>query len=102
MAQQKTHALRRQGGRAAQEDGACAGLRTDLRASNLLLARWGKGGGARTPTHDEIQRLRRGAKLFRAKAVVLFEWRLGSAAVFKTLPARRDDWVVVAGKDVFG
>ena len=61
-----------------------------------------KGGGARAPTHDDIQRLRRVAKVYRAKAVVLFEWRFRSAAVFKTLPARGDDWVVVDGKDVFG
>jgi len=61
-----------------------------------------KGGASRAPTHDDIQRLRRVAKVYRAKAVLLFESRRGRTAVFKTLPARGDDWVVVAGKDVFG
>lgn len=61
-----------------------------------------KGGGARAPTHDDIQRLRRVAKFYRAKAVVLFEWRVGQAAVFKTLPPRGNEWIVVAGKEVFG
>ena len=61
-----------------------------------------RGGGARTPTQNDILRLRRVAKLYRAKDVVLFEWRRGHSAVFKTLPPRGNDWTVVEGKDVFG
>ena len=61
-----------------------------------------KGGGARAPTDEDIRRLRRVAKVYRAKAVVLFEWRRGQTTMFKTLPPRGNEWIAVAGKDVFG
>jgi hypothetical protein len=61
-----------------------------------------KGGGAAAPTKDDIKRLRRVAKVYRAKAIVLFEWKSGTSAALKKLAPRGFDWMESTGRDIFG
>src|SRR5678815_4855564 len=44
-----------------------------------------KGGFARKPSEDEIDRLRVVAKRYDAKAIVLFQWKRGKGCTFKKL-----------------
>jgi hypothetical protein len=60
-----------------------------------------KGGGARSPSGAELQRLRQVARHYHAHKVVLFEWRLGVSSHFSVLGAR-DRWRLSTGREIFG
>ncbi len=59
-----------------------------------------KGGGARSPSSSDIERLRRVASHHRARAIVLAEWIKGNSPVFYLLSKRK--WQEVDPVDVFG
>ncbi len=65
-----------------------------------------KGGGAAFPSIDEIKRLRRVARTYRAKAVLLAQWKPGSEARFFSLKrgfllaSRRDNWIELESLDI--
>jgi hypothetical protein len=60
-----------------------------------------KGGASRVPGLDERRRLRLVALHYRARAVVLFQWRSGVSSRFFTL-ARNLEWKPTTGAAVFG
>ena len=60
-----------------------------------------KGGSARTPTTDEKQRLRQVAKHYRAREVVLFEWKRGERTRFRILGADLE-WHPRTRQGIFG
>ena len=60
-----------------------------------------KGGSAKTPGVEERQRLRVVAKIYRAQAVVLFQWDRGRTTDFFTLN-RRLQWESSTCLDIFG
>lgn len=60
-----------------------------------------KGGSARSPSKEDRTRLREVGKRYRAKAIVLFEWRKGAGANFYQLD-RKLEWVQTDGKSLFG
>lgn len=67
-----------------------------------------KGGGAAWPTTDDILRLRRVGRHYKAKYVILAEWKKGTETTFyrmkRTLPKNsyyKDAWVEVAVSEVF-
>jgi hypothetical protein len=59
-----------------------------------------KGGTARRPTADDVERLSKVGKYYKAKAVVLAEWRKGEALDLLMLKGK--DWIPVTPDDVFG
>ncbi len=59
-----------------------------------------KGGTASRPTSKDIERLSKVAKYYKAKAVVLAEWRKGKKPTLSMLKGKR--WIPVAPNDVFG
>jgi hypothetical protein len=59
-----------------------------------------KGGSARSPTAEDIARLKRTASHHRAKAVVLAEWRRGEILSLSTLQGSK--WHSVPARVVFG
>lgn len=60
-----------------------------------------KGGSARRPTDEELQRLRQVSRRYRAKEVVLFEWRKGESAQYFKL-GRDLKWKPTTATEVFG
>jgi len=67
-----------------------------------------KGGSAAFPSTDEIQRLRRVGRTYRAKAILLAQWKRGSQARFfrlrksRTFASRADYWAEITSlADVF-
>ena len=60
-----------------------------------------KGGSAKAPTQEDIQRLRQVATHYGAKAVVLFTWKKGTAAEFAVLE-EDGTWTPSSGAKVFG
>ena len=60
-----------------------------------------KGGSARAPSHADLQRLREVKRRYRAKAVVLFQWRKAESAEFFVLD-RTLQWVPSSSKEIFG
>jgi hypothetical protein len=60
-----------------------------------------KGGSARFPSVDERRRLRLVAKRYRARDVVLFQWRNGISSGFFTLGPNLE-WQPTTGAAVFG
>ena len=60
-----------------------------------------KGGYAQFPTPDEIKRLKTVAKYYRAKNVVLFEWKKGKRTQFYVLN-RKNEWKEIKTSDLFG
>lgn len=60
-----------------------------------------KGGSARGPTENDCLRLRAIAKLYRAKAVVQFQWRKGKSSTFLTL-SRNMKWKPTTSEELFG
>ncbi len=60
-----------------------------------------KGGSARTPGIEERRRLRQVARHYRARAVVLFEWRKGTHAQFLALN-RKLEWESTSAVEIFG
>ncbi len=59
-----------------------------------------KGGSAPRPTDDDIGRLKRVAKMYRAKAVVLAEWQRGKALNIHRLVGRK--WRSCVPAEIFG
>jgi hypothetical protein len=60
-----------------------------------------KGGSARLPSLDERRRLREVKAYYRARGVVLFQWRKGKDA--QSFALRRDlTWGLTTGADLFG
>jgi len=59
-----------------------------------------KGGSARRPQSDDIERLVRLARIYRAKAVVLAEWKHGESLVLHRLVRR--EWCQCEPSEVFG
>jgi hypothetical protein len=51
-----------------------------------------KGGSARAPTAADCERLRQIARIYRAKAVVLFSWKRGNSSSFSELNLRTLQW----------
>jgi hypothetical protein len=60
-----------------------------------------KGGSARFPSVDERRRLQLVAKRYRARDVVLFQWRNGISSGFFTLGPNLE-WQATTGAAVFG
>jgi len=65
-----------------------------------------KGGSAAKPTLEDGERLRRVARLHRAKDILLASWKKGKAAQFYTLRRKavegKSDWIEVADlNDIF-
>ena len=60
-----------------------------------------KGGSARQPTKDDCLRLREVARVYRAKKIVLFQWRKGGSARFFVL-GRQNIWVPSSSEEIFG
>ena len=60
-----------------------------------------KGGSAPSPSKQDRMRLREVGKRYRAKAIVLFEWRKGVWSNFYRLD-RKLEWVQTDGKALFG
>jgi hypothetical protein len=60
-----------------------------------------KGGGAREPDAETIQRLRAVQELYRAKEIVLFRWNRGEESSFSKL-ADDDTWKKCSVKAIFG
>lgn len=60
-----------------------------------------KGGSARGPTQGDCVRLREVKRLYRAKAVVLFEWRKGLSSQFFVL-GRNQQWAPTTSQALFG
>ena len=59
-----------------------------------------KGGSAPRPTDDDISRLIRVAKIYRAKAVVLAEWKRGEKLHIHRLVGRK--WSSCLPSEIFG
>lgn len=67
-----------------------------------------KGGSSSFPSTDEIKRLRHVGRTYRAKSILLGQWKRGSQVRFfrlrkiGTFPSRRDYWTEVGSlADVF-
>jgi hypothetical protein len=60
-----------------------------------------KGGAARSPTRDDCLRLRAVARHYRARDVVLFEWKKGVSWRFSILNRRSLHWVETPGEVIF-
>lgn len=60
-----------------------------------------KGGSARRPNTIEIQRLVAVGKRYRAKGIVLFEWKRGEGCDFYRLTSR-GSWTLSSAKEIFG
>jgi hypothetical protein len=59
-----------------------------------------KGGAARGPTRDDCLRLREVKRLYRAKAVVQFQWRKGKSSKFFCL-GRNLGWTPTSSEELF-
>ena len=60
-----------------------------------------KGGSAKFPTPEEKKRLKAVAKYYRAKNVILFEWKKGKRTQFYVLN-RKNEWKEIKTSDLFG
>jgi hypothetical protein len=60
-----------------------------------------KGGGARSPNTAELQRLCQVARHYRARKVVLFQWRRGVSSHFSVL-GQRNRWKLSSDREIFG
>jgi hypothetical protein len=60
-----------------------------------------KGGGARGPTADDVARLKRVKRRYRARAIVLFTWKKGCASTFEVL-GRGAQWESTSSGEIFG
>ena len=60
-----------------------------------------KGGSARGPTQEDCVRLCRVADLYRARAIVQFQWRKGVSSVFLELDRDTLQWNKTTGTAVF-
>jgi hypothetical protein len=60
-----------------------------------------KGGSAKLPSQEEVQRLSAVAKTYRASNVVLFEWKKGVYARFSIL-TKEQTWRESTAKAIFG
>ena len=60
-----------------------------------------KGGSAGAPTIEDKHRLREVAKLYKARAVVQFQWKKGKTSEFSVL-ARSLEWKPSTGTEIFG
>lgn len=60
-----------------------------------------KGGSAPNPTPDDCKRLREVARRYRARVIVMFQWKKGSHSEFLTMQ-RNGDWRAATGKEIFG
>ena len=60
-----------------------------------------KGGSAKFPTPEEKDRLKAVANYYRAKNVVLFEWKKGKRTQFYVLN-RKNEWKEIKTPDLFG
>ena len=59
-----------------------------------------KGGGAAGPTDGDCRRLQKVARVYRAKAIVQFQWRKGESSKFLVLgPSRK--WKPTTSRAVF-
>ena len=54
-----------------------------------------KGGSARAPTASDCDRLREVAKIYRARAVILFSWKRGDNSSFSQLDLKTLQWYSV-------
>ncbi len=63
-----------------------------------------KGGSAKWPTKSDIARLRKVARYYRARGVVLAEWKKGKRPTLFWLdtPKSADPWLEIESEDVFG
>ncbi|PNG50305.1 hypothetical protein WDL1P1_00355 (plasmid) [Variovorax sp. WDL1] len=61
-----------------------------------------KGGSAPKPTEEDIDRLKAVKDVYRAKAIVLFQWRKGVASGFYLLNEVTHAWVQTPSKALFG
>lgn len=59
-----------------------------------------KGGSASRPSSEDIVRLNKVAKHYKAKSVVLAEWQKGKKLNLYEL--RRDEWLPVSAHEMFG
>jgi hypothetical protein len=59
-----------------------------------------KGGSARGPTREDCLRLREVKRLYRAKAVVQFQWRRGTSSRFFYL-GRNLEWTPTSSEELF-
>src|SRR3954447_26600889 len=60
-----------------------------------------KGGSARRPNMEEKRRLQEVAEHYRAKEVVLFEWKRGKSTAFHTL-GHSLEWIPATCSQLFG
>ena len=60
-----------------------------------------KGGSSRLPSESDRRRLRAVARIYRAKEIVLFQWRRGEPCEWFRLGPRLR-WTRATGSDVFG
>ncbi|RZJ24206.1 MAG: hypothetical protein EOO54_10125 [Haliea sp.] len=61
-----------------------------------------KGGAARWPTAQEIDRLKEVARVYNATAVVLFEWKLKTHSRYLVLDEQTSEWVETRASKLFG
>lgn len=59
-----------------------------------------KGGSARFPTHNDIQRLRCVAKHHKARAIILAEWKKAKALQIHLLD--KSGWKPIPAEEIFG
>ena len=59
-----------------------------------------KGGSARRPSASDIERLRKVAKYYHAKAIVLAEWKIAKNLNLSRLDGR--EWTLVKAAEIFG
>jgi|ERR1700722_17184322 len=59
-----------------------------------------KGGSARGPARDDCLRLREVKRIYRAKAVVQFQWRRGKSSTFFYL-GRNLEWILTSSEELF-
>jgi hypothetical protein len=60
-----------------------------------------KGGSAKFPTPEEKERLKAVANYYRAKNVVLFEWKKGKKTQFYVLNKKKE-WKEITASELFG
>ena len=60
-----------------------------------------KGGSAKFPTPEEKERLKAVGTYYRAKNVVLFEWKKGKKTQFYVLNKKKE-WKEIATSELFG
>jgi hypothetical protein len=61
-----------------------------------------RGGSARSPSSSDIAMLRAVKDVYRAQAIVLFEWRLKTHSRFHVLDEAFDTWTLTSAAKLFG